>query len=94
MWTDESFEFLFISFSEMKTDAEGEPAGGGCWGTHVQKENFYRRSCRWWGSRREKTLGLLEGVAKGGTFSEAENQAEARDLFLIGGSTGGCNLAQ
>ena len=25
--------------------------------------------------------GLLEGVADGGTFSEAENQTEARDLF-------------
>ena len=40
------------------------------------------QSCQIYGEAEGRRLwGLLEGVADGGTFSEAENQTEARDLF-------------
>ena len=72
--------FFFISFSEMKMMVRGSLRVGGMLGKPMVKE--LRRRGHIGGEAEGRRLwGLLEGVADGGTFSEAENQTEARDLF-------------
>ena len=70
--------FSFISFSEMVRGSLRVRGGG--LGKPMVKE-LRRRGHAGGEAEGRRLWGLLEGVADGGTFSEAENQTEARDIF-------------